>query len=339
MVFQKTLGSVRDKSLRIAIISQNIAEECSVSAEHASRAATLCKCDLVSQMVGEFPELQGFMGRYYADKSGEHSVVAQAIGDHYLPAYSGDRLPTQAVGKVVALSDRLDTLTGIFAIGLKPTGNKDPFALRRAALGLIRILLDGELNIELDRALAIAALAVQEQLPVSPKVLLELRQFILERLKHYLHDQGYDTSLINAVLDAPLSTLPDLVMRLDALRDFMKHDVATNLAAANKRIGNILRKSEAVTDDTIIEDSLVIEEETELFGEIKNISHELDLLYERADYSAALNILAGLSSSIDAFFDHVMVMDEDFDVRQNRLNLLAKLKGLFDRIANLALIG
>jgi len=339
VVFQKRLGSVRDKSLRIATISQNIADECGINTEHAGRAATLCKCDLVSQMVGEFPELQGVMGRYYADKGGEHSVVAQAVGDHYLPAYSGDRLPTQAVGKVVALSDRLDTLTGIFAIGLKPTGNKDPFALRRAALGLIRILLDGELLIELDRTLAIAALAVQEQMPVSPKVLLELRQFILERLKHYLHDQGYDTSLINAVLDAPLSTLPDLVMRLDALRDFMNHDVASNLAAANKRIGNILRKSDVVTNSTIKEDSLVIAEERTLFAEINKISLDLNLLYERTDYSAALNILAGLSSSIDAFFDHVMVMDEDADVRQNRLNLLAKLKGLFDRIANLALIG
>ena len=140
-------------------------------------------------------------------------------------------------------------------------------------------------------------------------------------------------------MDAPLSTLPDLVMRLDALRDFMNHDVASNLAAANKRIGNILRKSEAATDNTIIEDRLVIEEEKKLFDEINKIKNDLDLLYARADYTAALNILAGLSSSIDAFFDHVMVMDEDANVRQNRLNLLAKLKGLFDRIANLALIG
>jgi len=339
VVFQKKLGSVQDKSLRIAMISQNIADECGVNVEHAKRAATLCKCDLVSHMVGEFPELQGVMGRYYADKSGEHTDVALAIGDHYLPAYSGDRLPTQAVGKIVALSDRLDTLAGIFATGLKPTGNKDPFALRRAALGLIRILLDGELLIELDRTLAIAALALQEHLPVSPQVLLELRQFILERLKHYLHDQGYDTSLINAIMDAPLSTLPDLVMRLDALRDFMGHDVASNLAAANKRIGNILRKSDVVTDSTVKEDRLVIDEERTLFADINKISLDLDLLYESADYSAALNILAGLSSSIDAFFDHVMVMDEDAEVRQNRLNLLAKLKGLFDRIANLALIG
>ena len=339
VVFQKTLGSVRDKSKRIAAISRNIAEECGINDQHAKRAATLCKCDLVSQMVGEFPELQGTMGRYYADKSGEHSAVALAIGDHYLPAYSGDRLPTQAVGKVVALADRLDTLTGIFATGLKPSGNKDPFALRRAALGLIRILLDGELSIELDKTLAISALAVQEQLPVSPKVLLELRQFILERLKHYLREQAYDTGLVNAALDAPLSTLPDLVTRLDALREFMNHEVASSLVAANKRIGNILRKSETATDNRIKEDVLIIEEEKQLFAEIRKISNTLDLLYKQADYTAALNLLAGLSSSIDAFFDNVMVMDDDAGVRQNRLNLLAEMKGLFDRIANLALIG
>ena len=339
IVFQKQLGSVQDKSKRIATISQKIAEECGVNDQQAYRAATLCKCDLVSQMVGEFPELQGIMGRYYADKSGEPNDVVLAIGDHYLPAYSGDRLPTQAVGKVVALADRLDTLTGIFATGLKPSGNKDPFALRRAALGLIRILLDGELNIELDKTLAIAALVVQEQLPVTPKILLELRQFILERLKHYLREQGYDTALVNAALDAPLSTLPDLVTRLDALREFMNHDVAANLAEANKRIGNILRKSETVIDNTIKEDILVIEEEKHLFAEINKISNDLDLLYERSDYTAALNLLAGLSTSIDAFFDHVMVMDDDAGLRQNRLNLLAKLKGLFDRVANLALTG
>lgn len=339
IVFQKQLGSVHDKSKRIAVISQKIAEECGINDQHAGRAASLCKCDLVSQMVGEFPELQGIMGRYYAAKSGEHNEVALAIGDHYLPAYSGDRLPTQAVGKVVALADRLDTLTGIFATGLKPSGNKDPFALRRAALGLIRILLDGELNIELDRTLAIAALAVQEQLPVTPQILLELRRFILERLKHYLREQGYDTSLVNAALDAPLSSLPDLVARLDALRDFMQLDVASNLAAANKRIGNILRKSETVTDNTIKEDMLIIEEERLIFTEISNISNDLDQLYEQANYTAALNLLAGLSTSIDAFFDNVMVMDDDAEVRQNRLNLLAELKGLFDRIANLALIG
>jgi len=339
VIFQKLLGSVLDKSKRIATISKKIAEITEVDSAAAKRAAMLSKCDLVSQMVGEFPELQGIMGCYYAVQSGEEDSVARAIGDHYLPAYSGDRLPAQAVGKVVALADRLDSLTGIFATGLKPTGNKDPFALRRAALGLIRILLDGELDIDLDKILAISALAVQEQLPVSPGVLLELRQFILERLKNYLRDQGYETSLVNAALDAPLSTLPDLVARLDALREFMGHEAASSLAESNKRIGNILRKADQAADNTIKEDMLVIDEERLLFTAIKGISKDLHQLYEKADYTAALKLLAGLSTGIEAFFDKVMVMDDDAEVRQNRLNLLTELKGLFDRIANLALIG
>ena len=339
IVFQNTLGSVGDKSRRIASVSEKIAEETGFDSIAARRAASLCKCDLVSQMVGEFPELQGIMGRYYALQSGESEDVALAIGEHYLPAFSGDSLATRATGKIVALSDRLDTLTGIFATGLKPTGNKDPFALRRAALGLIRILLDGELNIKLDKTLAIAALPLQEQLPVSPQVLLELRQFILDRLKHYLREQGYDTSLVNAALDAPLSTLPDLVTRLDALREFMKHEVASGLAAANKRIGNILRKSGLELSGTIKEVLLIIEEERMLFKEVNKLSDNLDMLYERSDYTAALTLLAGLSANIEAFFDKVMVMDENPEIRNNRLNLLAKLKGLFDRVANLALLG
>jgi len=338
IIFQKMLGSVRDKSNRIASISGILADETGMDKSAAKRAALLCKCDLTSQMVGEFPELQGIMGRYYAVQSGESTDVAQAIGEHYRPAYSGDLLPSQAIGKIVAMADRLDTLTGIFATGLKPSGNKDPFALRRAALGLIRILLDGELNIELDKTLATAALVVQEQLPVAAEVLLELREFILGRLKHYLLEQGYDTNMVNAVLDAPLDTLPDLEARLDALREFMGHDVAANLAASNKRIGNILRKSGGPVDGTIKEDVLVITEEKRLFAEIRKISDDLDQLYNEADYAAALRLLAGLSGDIDAFFEHVMVMDDDAKVRRNRLNLLAELKGLFDRIANLALI-
>jgi len=339
IVFQNTLGSVGDKSRRISTISKKIAEQTAIDEIASKRAGLLCKCDLVSQMVGEFPELQGIMGRYYALQNGEKNEVATAIGDHYLPAFSGDRLASQAVGKVVALADRLDTLTGIFATGLKPSGNKDPFALRRAALGLVRILLDGELDIELDKCLSISALALQEQLPVSPQILLELRQFILDRLKHHLREQGYDTSLVNAALDAPLTTLPDLIKRLDALGEFMRHEVGTNLAAANKRIGNILRKSGSNVSDKINEDIIIIEEERNLFKEVKKVTTDLDRLYKNADYTAALTLLAGLSGGIEAFFDKVMVMDDDPAVRSNRLNLLAELKGLFDRVANLALLG
>ena len=339
IVFQEKLGSVRDKSTRIATISRELAKIAGVNKDIASRAATLCKCDLVSQMVGEFPELQGVMGRYYAIHSGEEDSVALAIGEHYRPAYSGDRLPSHAVGKIVALADRLDTLAGIFATGLKPSGNKDPFALRRAALGVIRILLDGEINIELDTSLDIAISTIQVQLPVSSTLQPELKQFILDRLKHYLREQGNDSGLINAILDAPLGTLPDLVARLDALKEFMENQVALDLVAANKRIGNILRKADAHGLGKINEGMLVIREEKKLFNEITKITNDLNKLHSQADYSTALMLLAGLSNSIESFFEAVMVMDEDLEIRSNRLNLLARLKGLFDRIANLALIG
>ena len=339
VVFQNKLGTIDDKSQRITEISRKIADVTDVNAAFASRAATLCKCDLVSQMVGEFPELQGIMGRYYALQCGENKDVATAIGEHYLPAYSGDRLPSNDVGKVVALADRLDTLTGIFAVGLKPSGNKDPFALRRAALGVIRILLDGELDIELDKCLAISGLALQDKIAVSPDVLLALRHFILERLKNYLREQDYDTGVIIATLEAPLSTLPDLLARLNALHEFMGHESASSLIAANKRIGNILRKSETAVDGRIDEDLLVIDEERLLFSEIRKIANDLNALYKQADYNGALTLLASLATGIEAFFDKVMVMDEDPGLRQNRLNLLAELKGLFDRVANLALIG
>lgn len=339
IVFQEKLGTVGDKSKRIASLSKEIAEETSVNMTASERAALLCKCDLVSHMVGEFPELQGTMGRYYALKSGEDPAVAQAIGEHYLPAYSGDQLPGNAVGRVVSMADRLDTLTGIFATGLKPSGNKDPFALRRAALGLIRILLDGELDIELDKALALAALVVQQQIPVSPDTLVELRHFILERLKHYLCDQGYATRLVNAAMDAPLSTLPDLSSRLEALKEFMTFEASASLVEANKRIGNILRKSDLDQTGTVIEVKLIIDEERQLFDEINDISEKLESLYAQRDYRSGLALLLGLSDSINAFFDKVMVMDEDAEIRLNRLNLLSKLKGMFDQVANLALIG
>jgi glycyl-tRNA synthetase beta chain len=339
VVFQKDLGSVGDKSQRIASISEKIAEHTGNDSSLAKQAGSLCKCDLVSHMVGEFPELQGVMGRYYAEKSGEDNAVAIAIGEHYLPAYSGDQLPASVMGKIVSLADRLDTLTGIFALGLKPTGNKDPFALRRAALGLLRILLDGELNISLDDALTIGASSMQATHNIADETKQELRQFILERLKHYLREQGYETSMISAALAAPLTTLVDLVARLDALKGFMASAVATSLAAANKRIGNILRKSDPVSASDLSEDVLNIEEEVRLFREISGISEELSKLYQASDYSAALDLLAGLSDSVEAFFEHVMVMDDDLKVRSNRLALLTRLKGMFDQVANLAMVG
>jgi glycyl-tRNA synthetase beta chain len=339
VVFQEKLGSISDKCRRIVDISKKLAEEINIETGAVERASLLCKCDLVSHMVGEFPELQGIMGRYYALHAGEATEVANAIGEHYRPAFSGDDLPTEITGRIVSVADRADTLCGIFAAGLKPTGNKDPFALRRAALGLVRILMDGTPAIALDRVLDIACGVVGEQVPVGDDARDEIGRFILERLRQYLRDSGYDTAMVNAALDAPLNTLPDLLARLEAIKAFMNRDEAPILVAANKRIGNILRKAALPEDGMIIEDLFIIEEERALFAEINKISIEQDKHFDSGDYSASLALLAGLSSVIEAFFDKVMVMDEDVRLRNNRLNLLASMKGLFDRIANLALMG
>ncbi|MGD9265573.1 MAG: glycine--tRNA ligase subunit beta, partial [Lysobacterales bacterium] len=309
VVFQKNLGSVSDKSRRIAAISKQLAEEVDMESSAVERASLLSKCDLVSQMVVEFPELQGVMGRYYALHAGEPGEVATAIGEHYRPAFSGDDLPTTITGRIVSLADRLDSLCGIFAVGMKPTGNKDPFALRRAALGLVRILQDGEPLIALDHVLDIACRVVEKQVPVSDEARGEIRQFILERLRHYLRDAGFDTGMVNAALDAPMNTLPDLMARLEALEVFMGREEAPVLVAANKRIGNILRKATLPEQNTIEEDVFIIAEEKLLFDDIKRISLTQEKYFESGDYSAFLALLAGLSSSIEAFFDQVMVMD------------------------------
>lgn len=336
IVFQNKLGTIGDKSRRMGQISEELAEHTGANVDTARRAGRLAKADLISHMVGEFPELQGTMGGYYALNSGEDPRVALAISEHYLPAFSGDELPSDQIGKIVALADRLDTLLGIFATGLKPSGNKDPFALRRAALGLIHILLDGEVRIDLDNLLGIGGAVVGKHITLSPEILADVKQFILDRLKNWLCDQGYATKQVNAVLDAQVIDLPDLLSRLVALQYFMSLEEAAKLADANKRIGNILRKCEYYPNGDIETDLLLIEEETYLFNEVSRISRKLDNLYKVGNYRAGLEMLAVLSAPIEAFFDNVMVMDEDLKVRENRLKLLAKLKGMFDRVANLA---
>jgi glycyl-tRNA synthetase beta chain len=338
VVFQQKIGTVGDKTRRIAAVSRKIAEDLQIDPDPCERAAQLAKCDLLSQMVGEFPELQGLMGAYYAGAGGESEVVAAAIGEHYRPRFAGDAIPESDTGQAVGLADRIDTLVGVFAAGLKPTGNKDPFALRRAALGLLRILLEGRLPLTLDRLIALAAAPLADQLEVTDAVLTDVRAFIIERLRHYYTDQGFAAELITATLSAPWSTLPDLDRRLRALASFMGRDEAASLAAANKRIGNILRKSDFDSSTEIVQERLIIEEERHLFEEVDAIEKGLEPLLATGDYAASLTRLAALRVPVDAFFDHVMVMDDDPLVRQNRLALLARLKGLFDRIADLSVL-
>ena len=293
----------------------------------------------MTHMVGEFPELQGIMGQHYALSSGEPAEVADAIGEHYAPRFAGDEIPASIYGKIVSISDRIDTLVGIFAAGLRPSGNKDPFALRRSALGLVRILIEADLNLPLNHLLAMASNELSDQLEVSPELLLEIRDFVVDRLRNYYRDQGHDAELISAVLASDWNTLSDLDRRLKALAEFMGQEDAASLAAANKRIGNILRKSEETISAMIDVDLLLLDEERLLFEDISRLDEQVRPLLEQGDYATSLKLLAGLRQAVDAFFDAVMVMDEDASLRNNRLSLLAQLKALFDRIADLSVLG
>ena len=338
LVFHQKIGTISDKSVRITQLSKKIAEILSIDSVHAERAASLSKCDLMSQMVGEFPKLQGVMGHHYALASGEDPVVAGAIEEHYLPRFAGDTIPHSLVGQVVGIADRLDTLTGIFAVGLRPSGNKDPFGLRRASLGLVRILLEAGLDLSLTRLLAFAANEFSPQLSIEPAMLVEVRDFIVERANNHYREQDFSAELINAAISSDWDTLPDLDARLQALNGFMGQKAAASLAAANKRIGNILRKAEEHISKTIDTNKLVLDEERSLFDEITRLEKQLEPLLDHAEYAASLELLARLRKPVDDFFDSVMVMDENPALRANRLALLFRLKALFDRIADLSVL-
>ncbi|MDX1460062.1 MAG: glycine--tRNA ligase subunit beta [Xanthomonadales bacterium] len=338
VLFQKTLGSLGDKSRRIAAISGRLADISGFSRETVERAAVLCKCDLLTQMVGEFPELQGIMGGYYARESGEDQHVATAIAEHYLPRHAGDALPGSDIGRLLSIADRVDTIVGILAAGLKPTGNKDPFALRRAALGLGRVLIEMRLELSLDDLLKLAAEALEGQVKADAACQQLAREFIVERLRHHYASLGIGTGYFNAALAAPLHSLADLDARLVALSGFMQRSEAASLVAANKRIGNILARAESDVSDTIDEDRFVLKQEKGLFDDVSALEGSLRPRFEAGDYATALGELAGIGPRVDAFFDGVMVMDDDPDIQANRLALLARVKQLFDRVADLSLV-
>lgn len=339
VVFQQKIGTVGDKSRRMSDLSTQIATELSVEPMAAARAALLSKCDLMSDMVGEFPELQGEMGRHYALAAGESPEAAEAIGEHYAPRFAGDEIPTTPAGLIVGLADRADTLVGVFAAGLKPSGNKDPFALRRAALGMVRILLEAELPLPPRTVLTLAAQQLEGQLDADEALVEEIHGFVIDRLRHYYTEQGFRTDLVNAALASSWRNLPDLDRRLRALNAFMNQPAASSLAASNKRISNILRKSGLSEIGSVNENLLNIDEERLLFDAISSVDKRVGPCLDAGRYGEALAALAGLREPIDRFFDEVMVMDEDPQLRRNRLHLLALLKSRFDRIADLSILG
>ncbi len=345
VVFQNKLGTLYDKSQRIEKLARDVAADMGCDPEQAARAARLSKCDLMTNMVGEFPDLQGVMGRYYATHDGEDNEVACALDEQYMPRFAGDQLPQGGIGQAVAIADKLDTLVGIFAIGEIPTGDKDPFALRRAALGVLRILIEKQLDIDLMATLrnACAALCTQQSTgdllataDAREAVALAVFDFMLERLRGYFHDKGYQIDEFEAVSGVRPTCPHDFAQRIDAVRLFRTLPEAASLAAANKRIHNILKKVPGALPENLDSALLVEAEERALADAVEGLSDEVNALFDHRDYPAALSKLASLREPVDNFFDHVMVMAEDEALRNNRLALLHRLQTLFLRVAELS---
>ena len=337
VVYQQGLGTLGDKSRRVAAIAGHIATALGRNGDAVSRAAALAKCDLVTGIVGEFPELQGTMGAYYAAADGEDEAVATAIREQYLPRFAGDELPASTDGQVLALADRLDTLAGIFALGKRPSGNRDPFGLRRAALGIVRILIESELELDLKAAID-TAVALQPVDDRDADIEADLYQFIAERLRRFFQDRDPDlaTETLDAVMARQPESLLDFAHRLAAVQDFLGLDEAESLAAANKRIANILKKSGGEAADTI--DAKLFEEtaEKELFSALERVGSAVRPMIASHEYTEALRALAELRAPVDRFFDDVMVMTDDDAIRRNRLGLLCELRTLFLDIADVS---
>jgi glycyl-tRNA synthetase beta chain len=333
VVYHGKLGSQGERVLRVRAIAKAIGEQLggAALALQAERAAQLAKADLVTEMVGEFPELQGVMGAYYARHDGEREAVAQAIEDHYKPRFAGDALPRDEVGIVVALADKLETLVGLFGVGEKPTGDKDPFALRRHALGLIRMLVERDLPLAVPQLVAAAAGAFAARPTVD-----EVSAFIDDRLVGYLRELGYSVLEVEAVVSLRPPRWAELPRRLAAVRAFAALPESAALAAANKRIGNILKKSDGAAPASVDGALLAEPAEKALAGALFLAKPLADKLFDGGEYAASLRELAVLRSPVDAFFDAVMVNTDDPALRSNRLALLRSLHDAMNRVADLS---
>ena len=335
VVFQKKLGTLLDKTKRVGKITSAIADQLAGDTQLALRAAELCKCDLMTEMVGEFPSLQGVMGRYYANHDGENAEIAQALEDYYKPKFSGDTLPQSITSQSLAIADRLDTLVGIFAISQIPTGDKDPFALRRAALGVLRILIENKLDLDLLHLIQVAA--AQHDISINASdAEAGVLNFMLDRLHAYYLDIGIRPDVLDAVLSTKPTKPLDINNRLLAVDAFRQRAEAESLAAANKRIGNILKKVKGDLPNKIDERLLQENAEKELHQILTTLDGKVQSLIDAAKYQDALAELSTLRKSVDQFFDDVMVMADDEALKNNRIALLNKLHGLFLQIADIS---
>lgn len=334
VVYHNKLGTQHERTMRLCALAGAIARRLGYDMLLAERGALLAKADLLTDMVGEFPELQGIMGAYYARHDGEHEEVALAASEHYLPRFAGDALPSTATGTAVALADKLETLVGIWSIGLQPTGDKDPFALRRHALGVLRMLLEKRLPLMISELLAIAR-AQFETKPGFKDPSLDVTTFMIDRLRGMLRERGFSANEVEAVVSQNPDYIGDVVARLDAVKTFAAMPESESLAAANKRITNILKKTNVF--DANVDASLLREDaERNLYSAVEKVRPEVDAALERHDYTAALKTLAQLRDDVDAYFNGVMVMTEDEQLRTNRLAQLKSLHFMMNRVADIS---
>ena len=325
---------------RVQAIASGIADVLNIDSVLASRAAEIAKTDLLTDMVGEFPELQGIMGRYYALLDGEPAEVALACSEHYMPRFAGDSLPQTQTGTILAIADKLETLIGIWGVGLAPTGDKDPYALRRHALGICRLLVEKNLALHLPQLIELARQQFAQLIVQDKAKTEEIYAFIIDRLRAYLRDQSlagkpFTSGEIDAVLSQSPSHLHDLIERLSALREFNGLTEATQLAAANKRISNILKKTSTPIPAHCSSNALKEPAEIALYQALESITPALSLAYEQRQFVELLKALVALSQPIDQFFADVMVMDPDPELRDNRLALLQQLHQKMNLIADL----
>ena len=335
VVYHNKLGTQGERVQRVRSIAKSIAQQLGVTqlGQQVDQAAQLAKTDLITDMVGEFPELQGTMGRYYALNDKLDVSVADAIEDHYKPRFAGDELPRGEVGVIVALADKLETLVGMFGIGNLPTGDRDPFALRRHALGVIRMLVEKDLPLDLDTLLVSTLPAFGDKIEDATPALSD---FIYDRLAGSLREQGFSAQEVDAVLAHRPQRLADVQKRLEAVRAFAALPEAQALAAANKRVGNILKKADEPVSAKVNDALLQEQAEKDLYAALQTVAPKANAQFAEGDYTASLQTLAALRAPVDAFFEHVMVNADDAALKANRLGLLATLHDAMNRVADLS---
>lgn len=337
VLFQKQLGTLKEKSERIAATAEAIALKINANSKHAKRAGLLSKTDLMTEMVLECPDVQGIMGMYYARFDGEAEEVAVALNEQYLPRFAGDKLPDSLVACAVSLADKLDSLVGIFGIGQAPKGDKDPFALRRAAIGLLRIITDKNLDLDIVDLVEIAKYNYADKL-TNQHVVTDVVEFLFARFRATYQANGYSVELIQSVLERRPTRPVDFEKRIQAVAKFQTLPEAAPIAAANKRISNILAKVKDEINSDVNSELLQEDAEKVLADVLTTLESKLSPLFASGDYQAALFELASLQTPVDAFFDNVMVMADDAAVKQNRLALLNRLRNLFLQVADVSVL-